>query len=116
MFFSSNYLQQQRLYAFEYVILTFLVLTGLSVLLSALDLFAMYLSIELQSLSLFILCCIRKSQLGLEAGFKYFSLSGLASGFLVFGVTLIYGLVGSTNFYDILYFFNLNLYLDYGYY
>jgi NADH-quinone oxidoreductase subunit N len=72
------------------------------VLLSANDLITFYLSIELQSLCLYILAAFKKnSQLSSEAGLKYFILGAFSSSILLFGMSLIYGFSGSTNFVEI---------------
>ena len=72
------------------------------VLISSNDLMSMYLGIELQSLSLYIIAAInRDSLISSESGVKYFVLGALSSGILLYGCSLIYGFTGSTNFNEI---------------
>ena len=83
----------------EYPVLVLLAATGMGVMVAAQDLLALYLGLELQSLSLYVLAAIRRdSARGSEAGIKYFVLGALASGFLLYGASLLYGLSGSTHF------------------
>lgn len=96
---SFNYLKYERISLFEYNILILLGLLGLICFISAHDLVSFYLALELQSLSFYILASFKKdSAFSTEAGLKYFILGALSSGFLLFGIALIYGSVGSTNF------------------
>ena len=75
---------------------------GLILLCSANDLLTSYLSIELQSLSFYVLAAAKRdSEFSTEAGLKYFFLGAFSSGFLLFGSSLLYGLTGTTNFSDI---------------
>jgi NADH-quinone oxidoreductase subunit N len=77
-------------------------LTGMFLLISSNDLVVMFLSLELQSLALYIICSIKKySNLAVEAGLKYFILGSYTSAILAFGISLIYGLLGTTNYYEI---------------
>lgn len=87
---------------FEFSILIAFVTFSLLLLLSANDLITFYLSIEMQSLSLYVLAAFKKtSQFSSEAGLKYFILGALSSSLLLFGMSLIYGSTGSTNFITI---------------
>jgi len=84
---------------FEYPVLVLLATVGMMVMISAGDLIALYIGLELQSLALYIIAafrrdCIRSS----EAGLKYFVLGALSSGMLLYGASLIYGFAGSTDF------------------
>lgn len=84
---------------FEYPILIILSLLGMLVMISSNDMLTLYLGLELQSLSLYILAAIkREEKRSTEAAIKYFVLGALASGILLYGITLIYGYMGSTNF------------------
>jgi NADH-quinone oxidoreductase subunit N len=75
---------------------------GMFLLISSNDLLIMYLSLELQSLALYILCSInRYSNLSIEAGLKYFILGSFSSAILLYGISLIYGFLGTTNYYEI---------------
>lgn len=87
---------------FEYPILIMLSLLGMMVLISANDLLTLYLGLELQSLSLYILAAIkREDKRATESAIKYFVLGALASGILLYGASLVYGYLGSTNFSNI---------------
>lgn len=94
-----DFLRAQSLALPEFPVLLLLAATGMGVMVSAQDLLALYLGLELQSLSLYVLAAIRRdSARGSEAGIKYFVLGALASGFLLYGASLLYGLSGSTQF------------------
>ncbi len=83
----------------EYPVLVLFGTTGMMMMISANDLIALYLALELQSLSLYVLASFaRDSDLSTEAGLKYFVLGALASGMLLYGASLVYGFAGSTNF------------------
>jgi NADH-quinone oxidoreductase subunit N len=87
---------------FEFLILIALTTFALLLLISTNDLISFYLSIEMQSLCLYVLAAFKRtSQLSAEAGLKYFVLGALSSSFLLFGMSLIYGFTGSTNFTEI---------------
>ena len=78
---------------------------GMLLLLSSNDLIILYLSIEILSLSLYVLATIRRTgQFSTEAGLKYFLLGALSSGLLLLGSALIYYITGLTNFNEISYF------------
>jgi NADH-quinone oxidoreductase subunit N len=84
---------------YEVPLLMILSLIGMIFLLSSYDLLMIYLSIELQSLCFYLLATFRtKSKFATEAGVKYFILGAFASGILLFGISLIYGFTGTTNF------------------
>jgi NADH-quinone oxidoreductase subunit N len=83
----------------EYPVLVLFGTAGMMMMISANDLIALYLALELQSLSLYVLASYaRDSDLSTEAGLKYFVLGALASGMLLYGASLVYGFAGSTNF------------------
>ncbi len=87
---------------FEYPILIVFAVLGMMMMVSANDLISLYLGIELQSLSLYVLAAIRRDSVrSTEAGLKYFVLGALSSGILLYGMTLIYGFAGSTGFDDL---------------
>ncbi len=96
---SSNYLKILKLFKIEYPILILCSILGMMVMISSNDLMVFYLGLELQSLALYVLASFNRDQLkSSEAGLKYFVLSALSSGLLLYGCSLIYGLSGSTNF------------------
>lgn len=99
---ANEYIKLEKLNAFEYSILFLLALLGMILIISAYNLLAMYLAIELQSLSLYILAAFkRKTKFSTEAGLKYFILGALSSGLLLFGCSLIYGFSGVISFNDL---------------
>src|SRR5690606_13430354 len=84
---------------FEYPILVVLATLGMLMMISANDLIALYLGMELQSLALYVVAAIdRDSTRSTEAGLKYFVLGALSSGLLLYGASLVYGVTGSTGF------------------
>ena len=84
---------------FEYPVLILFATVGMMMMVSANDLMALYMGLELQSLSLYVVAAFRRDTLrSSEAGLKYFVLGALSSGLLLFGASLVYGFVGSTNF------------------
>jgi NADH-quinone oxidoreductase subunit N len=92
----------ERIYFYEYFILVGCSLLGLFTLISANDLITLYLGIELQSLSFYILAAIKiYSNFSTEAGLKYFVLGAFSSGLLLLGCSLLYGIFGTTNFLEI---------------
>lgn len=96
---SFDYLKEARSLKFEYPVLVLLATAGMMVMVSANDLIALYLGLELQSLSLYVLAAFRREDLrSSEAGLKYFVLGALSSGMLLYGASLVYGITGSTAF------------------
>jgi NADH-quinone oxidoreductase subunit N len=96
---SISYLKVERQERFEYPILIVLSATGMLMLISAADLIALYLGLELMSLALYVLAAInRDSVRSSEAGLKYFVLGALSSGMLLYGASLIYGFTGTVSF------------------
>ena len=96
---SKNFIIDNKLNKFEYPIIILLSILGMFFMVSANDLITFYLGLELQSLSLYILAAIDRDNLrSSESGIKYFVLSALSSGLLLYGLSLLYGFTGSTNF------------------
>lgn len=96
---SVDYLKKKRLMKFEYAVLVLLSTVGMMMMVSANDLIALYLGLELQSMALYVLASMQRENLrSSEAGLKYFVLGALASGMLLYGASLIYGFTGSTSF------------------
>ncbi|MGB8274522.1 MAG: NADH-quinone oxidoreductase subunit NuoN [Alphaproteobacteria bacterium] len=99
---SFDYLRHERVERFEYPILVLFASLGMMMMISANDLIALYLGLELQSLSLYILAAIRRDHVrASEAGLKYFVLGALSSGLLLYGASLVYGFAGTTGFDDL---------------
>ncbi|MDA8688104.1 NADH-quinone oxidoreductase subunit NuoN [Candidatus Pelagibacter bacterium] len=96
---SKNYITDKKLDKFEYPIIILLSILGMFFMVSSNDIIVFYLGLELQSLSLYILASIDRDNLkSSESGIKYFILSALSSGLLLYGCSLLYGFSGSTNF------------------
>lgn len=96
---SGNFLREERFEKFEFPILIMLAALGMMMMISANDLISLYMGLELQSLSLYVIAAInRDSARSSEAGLKYFVLGALSSGMLLYGASLIYGFVGTTSF------------------
>ena len=100
---SFNYIQIININKIEYPILILSSILGMMVMISSNDLIVFYIGLELQSLALYVLASFnRENLLSTESGLKYFVLSALSSGLLLYGCSLIYGFSGSTNFNQIL--------------
>ncbi len=96
---SKDYLKSFKIFLIEYPILILCSILGMMVMISSNDLIVFYVGLELQSLALYVLASFNRNQLkSSEAGLKYFVLSALSSGLLLYGCSLIYGFSGSTNF------------------
>ena len=96
---SSSYLKTFKIYNIEYPVLILSSVLGMMVMISSNDLIVFYMGLELQSLALYVLATYNRDQLkSSEAGLKYFVLSALSSGLLLYGCSLVYGFSGSTNF------------------
>ena len=107
LFFTNQYIKDNKIDQFEYPILIIAAILGMFVMVSSNNLIGLYLGIELQSLSLYVLASLnRDSTKSTEAGVKYFVLGALSSGLLLYGCSLVYGFTGSTNYYTIAVNFN----------
>ena len=96
---SLDYLTKENLQKAEYGVLVLLATLGMMVLISANDLIALYLGLELMSLPLYVIASSnRNNAKSTEAGLKYFVLGALSSGMLLYGASLIYGFTGTVNF------------------
>ena len=96
---SSNYLKSIKIFKIEYPILLLSSILGMMIMISSNDLIVFYMGLELQSLALYVLASFnRDNKLSSESGLKYFVLSALSSGLLLYGCSLIYGFAGSTNY------------------
>jgi len=96
---SKEYLKINNIDKIEYPIIVLGSVLGILIMISSYDLIVFYLGLELQSLCLYILASFKRDdERSTEAGLKYFVLSALASGLLLYGCSLIYGFTGSTNF------------------
>ncbi len=96
---SRNFISVKKIDKFEYPIIVLISILGMFFMLSSNDIILFYLGLELQSLALYILASIDRDNLrSSESGIKYFVLSALSSGLLLYGCSLLYGFTGSTNF------------------
>ncbi len=96
---SKNYIKSNQIDKIEYPIIILASTLGMLLMISSYDLIIFYLGLELQSLCLYILASFKRDdERSTESGLKYFVLSALASGLLLYGCSLIYGFTGSTNF------------------
>ena len=99
LIFTGQYLKRINLEKFEYMILILSSTLGMFIMVSTNNLIGLYLGIELQSLSLYVLSSVDRSSLkSSESGVKYFVLGALSSGLFLYGCSLVYGFIGSTNY------------------
>jgi len=102
VYISSSYLKKNELNLFEYPILLLFSILGMLVMISSNDLIMLYISIELQSLALYVLVALKKSSLrASEAALKYFILGSIASAIILYGASMVYAITGETN-YDLI--------------
>ena len=96
---SQEYMLRRGLLRFEFPLLVALAVVGMMMMVSAGDLMALYMGLELQSLSLYVIASLRRDSVkSTEAGLKYFVLGALSSGLLLYGASLTYGYAGTTLF------------------
>jgi NADH-quinone oxidoreductase subunit N len=96
---SRSYFVLVGAWRFEFPVLVLLATLGMLVMISANDLMTLYLGLEMQSLALYVTAAFqRDSERSTEAGLKYFVLSSVASGMLLYGASLVYGFAGTTSF------------------
>ena len=96
---STDYMKNEGIARFEFPILILFATVGMMMMVSANNLLALYLGLELQSLSLYIIAAFHRDSLrSSEAGLKYFVLGALSSGMLLYGMSIIYGFTGTLGF------------------
>jgi NADH-quinone oxidoreductase subunit N len=96
---SFAYIEREEMAQFEYPVLFLFATIGMMMMISANDLIALYVGLELQSLALYVAAAFRRDSLrSSEAGLKYFVLGALSSGMLLYGASLVYGFAGTTGF------------------
>lgn len=99
LWLTQTNLDRLKINNFEYILLILSANLGLLFLVSSNDLISLYLALEMQSLCLYVLAAAKKdSTFSTEAGLKYFILGSLSSAILLFGISMLYGLTGTTNF------------------
>jgi NADH-quinone oxidoreductase subunit N len=100
--YSRDYLRERGLYKGEFFVLALFALLGMMVMVSASHFLTLYLGLELLSLSLYAMVALqRDSSIATEAAMKYFVLGALASGMLLYGMSMVYGVTGSLSLGDI---------------
>ncbi len=100
---SEGYMKARGILKFEYPMLVALAAVGMMMMVSAGDLMALYMGLELQSLALYVVASLRRDSVrSTEAGLKYFVLGALSSGLLLYGASLVYGYAGTTLFSGII--------------
>ena len=108
LYVSNGYIKNNNLNLFEYPILLLFAVLGMLILVSSNDLLMLYISIELQSLSLYVLVALnRDSSKSSEAALKYFILGSIASAIILYGISMTYSVTGSTS-YDFIRSFNFD--------
>jgi NADH-quinone oxidoreductase subunit N len=96
---SLDYVARENMRRFEFPVLLLFATLGMMMMLSANDLIALYVGLELQSLALYVVAAFqRDSERSTEAGLKYFVLGALSSGMLLYGASMVYGFAGTTSF------------------
>ncbi|HEX3811190.1 MAG TPA: NADH-quinone oxidoreductase subunit NuoN, partial [Rhizomicrobium sp.] len=96
---AQDFLRSEGLDKFEFPVLVLLATTGMMLMVSASSFIALYMGLELQSLALYVLAAFHRDSLrSSEAGLKYFVLGALSSGMMLYGISLIYGFTGTTDF------------------
>jgi NADH-quinone oxidoreductase subunit N len=96
---SSGYVKAHRINNFEYFVIVALAVFGQLILISSVDFLTAYLALEIQSFAFYLMAAFKRdSAYSTEAGLKYFLLGSFSSTLLLFGVSLLYGFFGTTNF------------------
>ena len=102
LIYSKQYLMDRALFRPDFIVLALLALLGQFVLISGANLLTLYLGLELMALPTYALVAMRhSSEKSVEAGIKYFILGALASGFLLYGMSMLYGVTGSLDLIEI---------------
>lgn len=96
---ARGFMEREECYRFEYPVLVLLATLGMMMMISAGNFMSLYLGLELQSLSLYVLAAYQRDSVrATEAGVKYYILGALASGLLLYGISLVYGFAGTVDF------------------
>lgn len=100
--YSRDYLKERNIFKGEFYVLALFAIVGMMLMVSSANMLMLYLGLELLSLCMYALVAFhRDNRLASEAAMKYFVLGAIASGMLLFGMSLLYGLSGSLQFADI---------------
>ncbi len=112
---SRDFMERHNIARFEYPILIVFATLGMLLMISANDLVSLYVGLELQSLSLYVMAAIqRDDNRATEAGLKYFVLGAVASGLLLYGASFVYGFAGTTNFESLATLFSVHAHVSTG--
>ncbi len=99
---AQSFLRHEKIGRFEFPVLVLFATAGMMIMVSAQNFITLYMGLELQSLSLYVLAAFNRDSLrSSEAGLKYFVLGALSSGMLLYGISFIYGFTGSTDFHAV---------------
>ncbi|RDD62150.1 NADH-quinone oxidoreductase subunit NuoN [Ferruginivarius sediminum] len=99
---SWRYIERENMARFEFPVLMLYATVGMLMMVSANDLISLYVGLELQNLSLYVIAAFRRDAIrSTESGLKYFILSSLSSGLLLYGASMVYGFAGTTSFGDL---------------
>lgn len=103
LMFSKSFFQSENLDRYEYSVLVLYAVLGMSIMVSSNNLLALYIGLEMQSLSLYVMAAYNRDSLrASEAGLKYFVLGAISSGLLLYGSSLIYGFTGSLEYLSLI--------------
>jgi NADH-quinone oxidoreductase subunit N len=109
IFVSADFVEEEKRISSEFLALMMIAAVGGMLMVSSNDLLPIYMSLELQALSLYLLAAVKRdSNKSSEAGIKYFLLGSVASGLLLFGISLVYGFTGTTDLNDISNYYKAN--------
>jgi NADH-quinone oxidoreductase subunit N len=109
IFVSADFIEEEKRISSEFTVLMMIATVGGMLMVSSNNLLPIYMALELQALSLYLLAAIKRdSSKSSEAGVKYFLLGSVASGLLLFGISLVYGFTGTTDLNDLLNYYKAN--------
>ncbi len=110
IFISADFVEEERRISSEFIALVMIATVGGMLMVSSNSLLPIYMALELQALSLYLLAAIKRdSAKSSEAGVKYFLLGSVASGLLLFGISLVYGFTGTVDLNDLINYYKANI-------
>lgn len=110
IFISADFIEEERRISSEFIALVMIATVGGMLMVSSNSLLPIYMALELQALSLYLLAAIKRdSAKSSEAGVKYFLLGSVASGLLLFGISLVYGFTGTVDLNDLINYYKANI-------